>query len=206
MGKKDISRSVIAAPLSTAVLIPKAWNESDPSVFPERIPSISNIPTGSNWTEIVEPGSIMIVQQPKNHKSAIIGDIIATRLRHRGVSGVIVDGRIRDIKSCTTICDESPFQIWSAGISAVGFSIEAKPWAVNIALQIGDVWVKPGDIVVADEIDEALVVIPKEQLQAVYELLPVQKAAADGVLDLVRNGSTLSDAVKKHPDFYSNHK
>ena len=67
-------------------------------------------------------------------------------------------------------------------------------------------WVKPGDIRCADEEDGAIVVIPQQRLRAVVDLLPILKSASDGVLEDVRNGLSLPEAVQRHPDFYSNYK
>ncbi|KAK6382285.1 hypothetical protein LTS17_004172 [Exophiala oligosperma] len=194
----------IVAPVSTVVLVPKSW--SDASSFVPPLPQASNIPQGKNWTDCPPPGAVVLIQQPKEHISAILGDIMVTRLQKRGILGVVADGRIRDLKSCREVCEEGSFQAWSTGVSAAPPSLEAKPWAYDISLKVGDVTVNPGDILCADEEDGAVVVIPKAQLQAVYKLLPVLKRASDGVLADVQKGFSLPEAVQRHPDFYSNYK
>jgi hypothetical protein len=50
------------------------------------------------------------------------------------------------------------------------------------------------------------VVIPREQLEQVFALLPTLKEASDAVLAEVENGMPLFEATKRHPEFYSNHK
>ncbi|RFU25915.1 hypothetical protein B7463_g10424, partial [Scytalidium lignicola] len=188
----------IVAPISTVLLVPTS----------EYTASGSNIPKGKNWTEWSPPGTIVVAQQPKGNISALLGDIMASRLKVRGVLGAIVDGRIRDIASCTTLCAEGEgnFQIWSKGFSSAGPSLEAKPWAVDVPLQIGDISVKPGDILCADEGDIAITVVPGELLEQVFALLPVLKKASDGVIEDIKNGISLPEAVSRHPDFYSNYK
>ena len=131
---------------------------------------------------------------------------MVTRLHQRGILGVIADGRIRDVKSCTAICNKEAFQIWSKGVSAAGPSLEARPWAVDVPVQVDKTWVRPGDILCADEEDQAIVVIPQERLRAVIELLPMLKLASDGVMKDVQNGLSLPEAVQRHPEFYSNYK
>lgn len=191
--------------MSTAVLIPKSW--TDTSSFPPHLPDKSNIPAGKNWTDCPDPGTVVLVQQPKEHRSAILGDIMVTRLQKRGVLGVVADGRVRDVRSCVDVCNSAPnFQVWAKGVSAAGPSLEAKPWAVQVPLQIGDIWVTPGDILCADEEDQVIVVIPQERLHAVFELLPVLKEASDRVIEDVRQGLSIPEAVAKSPNFYSNYK
>jgi regulator of RNase E activity RraA len=181
-------------------------SSDDGSSFPENIPSESNIPKGKNWTDCPAPGTIVLAQQPKGQISALLGDIMVTRLKVRGVLGAVVDGRTRDTDSCAAICEDGDFQVWSKGFSAAGPSLEAKPWAVDVPLQVGDVCVNPGDILCADEGDRAITVIPRELLQSVYAMLPILKAASNGVLEDVKNGMSLPEAVSQHPDFYSNYK
>ena len=130
---------------------------------------------------------------------------MVTRLQHRGVLGVLADGRIRDVQSCREISRNTNFTIWSKGLSAAGPSMEAKPWAVNVSIHVAGVWAHPGDVICIDEEDEVAVVIPQQQLRPLFELLPVLKAASNGVLELVRSGKSLPEAVKQNPDFYSNY-
>lgn len=131
---------------------------------------------------------------------------MVTRLHRRGVLGAVADGRTRDVKACTEICKDGTFQVWSKGVSAAGPSLEAQPWAVDIPLKVGETWVHPGDILCADEEDQVIVVIPQERLRDVYKILPVLKEASDRVIEDVKNGLGLPEAIKRNPDFYSNYK
>jgi regulator of RNase E activity RraA len=79
----------------------------------------------------------------------------------------------------------------------------AKPWAVDIPLQIGDLQVKPGDILVADEGEMACCVIPRDKLDAVMELLPTQKEADDGFYNDIKNGMDIKSSLKRWPKHYS---
>jgi len=167
---------------------------------------VPNIPKGTNWTDRPDPGSVVLVQAPEGPLSvALIGDIMVTRLKLRGIRGVVVDGRIRDVESCAACCEDGKFQVWSHGFSAAAPSLNTVPWAVDVPLQFGSSSVKPGDILCADEGDRAVIVIPRELLHKVLELLPKLKEASDNVLEDVRNGLTLPNAIKRHPNFYSNY-
>lgn len=194
----------LVAPVSTVILVPKSW--TNPATFSALLPPVSNIDPGKNWTDMPAPDTVVLIQQPQNHISAILGDIMVTRLLKRHVAGVIADGRIRDVRSCKRVCQDTDFQLWSKGFSAAGPSLEAKPWAVNIPLVIGQIEVKPGDIICADEEDEAVVVIPQHLLEDVYKLLPILKEASDRVFKDVSDGLSLVEAVKRNPNFYSNYK
>jgi regulator of RNase E activity RraA len=145
------------------------------------IPEKSNLPKDKHWTDVPAPGSIALLQQPSGQKCAVLGDIVATRFKLRGVAGAIIDGRMRDVAGCAELCAEANFAVWSKGVSTVGTTPEAKPWAVDVPIKVGGVEVRPGDFAVLDEAERGIVVIPKEKLVEVAEVLPGLKEADDAV-------------------------
>ncbi|KAK5062913.1 hypothetical protein LTR84_004989 [Exophiala bonariae] len=199
-----MSKTRLVAPISTVLYVPKAL--PDLLKGPESVPSESNIPANMHWTECTAEGSVVLIKQPEGQICALIGDLIAARLKLRGTLGIVAAGRIRDIPSCAALCEDGSFQMWSHGFSASAPSLETVPWMVDVPLQIGKVLVNPGDIICADEGEMAIVVIPRHQLQQTFELLPKLKRASEGVSAEIENGFPLREATKRHPDFYSNYK
>lgn len=57
---------------------------------------MSNIPAGTVWSDLAEPGSVVVVQQPAGQRNAVIGGIHMLRLKQLGVRALVVDGRVRD--------------------------------------------------------------------------------------------------------------
>ena len=55
------------------------------------------MPKGSHWVDLTEPGSIIVIDQPKGQKCAAVGGIMAQRMKIRGVAGCVVGGRVRDL-------------------------------------------------------------------------------------------------------------
>jgi regulator of RNase E activity RraA len=187
----------LVAPISTLLFISKSLDLADSRVA-------SNIAKGQNWTELPRPSTVVLVQQPSpDVRVALLGDIIATRLKVRGIRGAIVDGGIRDVESCSANCNDGSFHMWSKGFSAASPTLEVLPWAVDVPLQFGALTANPGDLICADEGDCAVVLIPQNLIDQLIELLKVQKEASDAVLEEVRQGSTLTAAVLRHPNFYS---
>lgn len=85
-----------------------------------------------------------MIQQPQNQTCAVVGDILATRLQVRGVKGIVVDGRIRDLGAMQGLVDgRDGFVVWNKGTSTVGSGLEAKAWAADVPLTIGSVVVMP---------------------------------------------------------------
>ncbi|KAK3114669.1 hypothetical protein LTR53_006798 [Teratosphaeriaceae sp. CCFEE 6253] len=195
--------SRIVAPISTVLFVSK---DQQP-VFPlwTEAPWESNIPKGQHWTDCPTPGTIVVLQQPPQHTVALLGDIVATRLKIRGLLGAVIDGRARDVVACGELCRDGRFGVWSKALSSVGTSMEAKPWAVDVPLTIGGLQVRPGDVLCADEGEGVMCVIPRARMEEVVALLPTLKEADDGLLEDVQNGVDFATAVKNHPKHYTNH-
>jgi regulator of RNase E activity RraA len=88
-------------------------------------------------------------------------------------------------------------QIWAYGVSTVGVGGGSAPWALQVPLDIDGVTVTPGDIAFMDPAN-GVVVIPKDKVAQVLELLPRLTAADDKVKHDVLNGQTVYEAFKRH--------
>ncbi|KAK4498651.1 hypothetical protein PRZ48_009161 [Zasmidium cellare] len=198
----------LVAPISTVLFVPK---NIDNLPKPAHIPDQPKLPSNGHWTDAAPPGSVVIMQlwKPDGHSeivSGLLGDIVGNRYKKRGVKGAVVDGRSRDVQGVNKLGEDGGFQAWTRGLTSVGTGearntrMEAKPWAVDIPLQIGQVEVKPGDIIHADEGERVVAVIPRDLLHDVATLLPRLKNADDAVLDDVVNGADLKKAFGEQHD------
>lgn len=198
------SSNRIVAPVSTVLFVD---NDHKPSSGYDgmTVPAESNLPADQHFSDVAAPGSVVLMQQPSHQIAALLGDIVATRYKVRGVKGVFVDGRARDIVGCGALCTDGKFQCWTKSLTSPGTSLQGKPWAVDVPVKIGEVGVQPGDLLFADEAEMVCCVIPRDKLKEVMELLPVHKEADDGLLKDVQNGMGFKEAIKRWPKHYSNH-
>jgi regulator of RNase E activity RraA len=169
------------------------------------VPEQSNLSPDKHFSDAAPQGSIVVMQQPTHQVAALLGDIVATRYKVRGIKGIVTDGRTRDVVGCGELCKDGKFQCWAKAVTSPGTSLEAKPWAVDVPLKIGKVEVKPGDLLVADEGEMACCVIPRDKLEGVMGLLQKHKEADDGLLKDIQNGMDFKTAIKRWPNHYSNH-
>src|SRR5215216_5221664 len=46
--------------------------------------------------DVAEPGDVVVIDAGGSTANAVLGDIVCTKAKHRGIAGFIVDGLIRD--------------------------------------------------------------------------------------------------------------
>jgi len=183
---KSPSNEVLIAPASTVYFIAK----TDTSA---RTHPPSNIPAGTHWVDLTRPSTIVVESQPSGQTNAVLGGIMALRMRTLGARAAVVSGRIRDVDEL----QEIGLPIWARGVSTVGTAANTKAHAVNVPITVGEVTVHPGDYVFCDA-RNGVVVIPAKKVVEVLELLPRLTEADERVKEDVKLGVAVQEAFKKH--------
>ena len=130
---------------------------------------------------LAEPGDVLVVQGVANISS--MGGVSATVGKRQGEAGAIVDGAVRDIDHSREI----GYPIWSASVSPITGKWRIETMAVNDAVRIAGIEVRPGDLVIADECGVCFVPFARAaEVLAVAERLSASeakrlKALADGI-------------------------
>lgn len=91
-------------------------------------------------------GSVVVVQVMDDLGGAVVGDIIAHRLRKLGIAGVVVEGPVRDIDGL----DAFGPPIWYRDAVATGLEMAETEAEAQVELEIGSVRVAPGVPVTVD--------------------------------------------------------
>ena len=65
---------------------------------------------------VVQPGEVLVLVMPREEPVALVGDLLATQARARGVAGMLVGAAVRDVESLRTL----GLPIWSRFIRARG--------------------------------------------------------------------------------------
>jgi regulator of RNase E activity RraA len=97
----------------------------------------------------------------------------SARCHSRGVSGVLVNGSIRDFAEIKDMA----FPAFHLGTSPISSKWDQETAEFHGSVSVGGVHIKSGDIVVGDE--DGLVVIAMEQLDNVIDWLRVTQGAAE---------------------------
>lgn len=184
----------VLAPASTLMMIPKASKSfPNPAEAHQDTPE-SNLPDTRPWSDWTEKDNITVVSQPPGQACAVVGGIMAARVKHLGAQGLVVDGRVRDIVAL----NETQLPIWSKGTSIVGAGAETKFHARNVPVRVGETIVEAGDIVMIDPFENGVVAVPRGKVDELLAILPKLVDADEKVIADVEAGSSVQEAFKKY--------
>ena len=96
--------------------------------------------------DMAEPGQVIVVEQRTGIECAGWGGILSNAARGRGLSGVIVEGLVRDVDEALDI----GFPVYARGSTARTARGRIHEVATGYPIQVGDIVVSTGDWVVAD--------------------------------------------------------
>ncbi len=131
--------------------------------------------------DIAQPGDVIVVAAGGSPMNAALGDLVSTKARHRGVTGFVCDGFIRDLPAIRNLGD---FPVFARGVTPVG-PLHRGPGEINFPIAAGGIVVNPGDIVVGDL--NGVVIVPRVIAEELLERLIAQTASeADYVAAIAR--------------------
>jgi regulator of RNase E activity RraA len=121
--------------------------------------------------DVAQPGDVVVIDASSATTYSVLGDLVSTKARHRGIRGFVVDGLVRDLPGIRALAD---FPVFARGVTPIG-PLHRGPGEINYPVSVGGIVVHPGDIVVGDE--SGVVVVPRECAEEVLESLERQKEA-----------------------------
>ncbi|MET0630423.1 MAG: RraA family protein [Xanthobacteraceae bacterium] len=119
---------------------------------------------------LAQQGDVLVIQGVANLSN--MGGISAQTGKRQGEVGAIVQGGVRDIAHSRAV----GYPVWASDITPVTGKWRLETVEINGPIQIGEVRVSPGDLVVAD--DTGVCFIPRDLVLEVLEAAE-QKAKAE---------------------------
>ena len=105
-------------------------------------------------------GDVIVVDAGGFLDNAIIGELMMTRAKQRGVAGIVIWGAIRD----SAEIGAGTYPVFAAGVTHRG-PYKNGPGEINVPIMMGGTPVNPGDIIVGDA--DGLVAVPQEMAERV---------------------------------------
>jgi regulator of RNase E activity RraA len=118
---------------------------------------------------LAEPGDVLVVDGAGDLTQAVFGGLMRTTAMVRKLSGLVIDGAIRDVIEFA----EGGFACYAKGAVHRGPSREG-PGEINIPIACAGMVVHPGDLMLGDA--DGVIAIPAAQVEG---LLPLVRAVAD---------------------------
>jgi 4-hydroxy-4-methyl-2-oxoglutarate aldolase len=108
------------------------------------------------------PGDVLVLTMPVPRPVALVGDLLATQAKARGVAGLLIDGSVRDVDELVEI----GLPIWARWIRVRGAGKDV-PGTIDEPVIVGGARIAAGDTVVLDA--DGAAVIARERVEEVLE-------------------------------------
>jgi len=142
---------------------------------------------------VAQAGDAIVVDAAGETETSVWGGLMAGLCKMKGVVGAVVDGAIRD----TDEIKDLGFFIFSKAVvprsTHSPFSGRLEPIEVNVPIQCGGVLVRPGDLVLGDEI--GVVVVPLEEAAQILKKAQEQAEKEEKTREKIRQGKTVEELL-----------
>jgi 4-hydroxy-4-methyl-2-oxoglutarate aldolase len=100
----------------------------------------------------VEPGDVLVLTMPEPAPVALIGELLATQARARGVAALLVDASVRDVDELRDL----GLPVWARWVRVRG-ARKDEAGEIDVPVEVGGATIAPGDAVVLDTDGAAVV-------------------------------------------------
>ena len=108
------------------------------------------------------PGDVLVLTMPVPRPVALVGDLLATQAKARGVAGLLIDGSVRDVEELI----ELGLPIWARWIRVRGAGKDV-PGTIDEPVIVGGARIAAGDTVVLDA--DGAAVVAQDRVEEVLE-------------------------------------
>jgi 4-hydroxy-4-methyl-2-oxoglutarate aldolase len=95
--------------------------------------------------EQIQPGEVLVLSMPEPAPVALIGELLATQVKVRMATAILVDAAVRDVEELVKL----GLPIWTRSVRVKGVT-KTKVGELNIPVVVGGAMISPSDIVILD--------------------------------------------------------
>ena len=107
-----------------------------------------------------EPGEVLVLTMPEPAPVALVGELLATQAKGRGVAALLVDAAVRDVEELR----EVGLPTWARYVRVCGAE-KTVPGSIGEPVDVGGAAIRQGDVVVLDT--DGAVVVERERIEEV---------------------------------------
>ncbi len=148
--------------------------------------------TVGDYIDDVPPGGVVVLDNAGRLDCTVWGDILTTTAKQRGVAGTVIHGVCRDVAGSL----EVGYPIFSRGRFMRTGKDRVEVDGIGVTVSLGDVQVRPGDIVMGT--DDGVLVVPQEKGREVLDIATAIAEAEARIIADVKTGKPLVEARKAH--------
>jgi len=134
---------------------------------------------------LAQPGDILVIDGKGDQTAALMGTLMLSACKQRGLGGVVVDGSIRDRLEILDL----DFPVFCAGFNPAG-PTKFVPGRINHPISAGGTAIQPGDLIVGDA--DGVVVIERAKAAGLMALADKKVADEAARLEAIAQGNTAS--------------
>jgi regulator of RNase E activity RraA len=131
--------------------------------------------------DFCRPSDVLVIDAGADVTNAIVGGIMSFFAASAGFAGMVIDGAIRDVAEIR----ERSFPIYARGVNHRG-PYKDGPGEINVAVTVGGMVVRPGDLVVGDQ--DGLVAFSPAIAASLIEKAQAQRAKEEATMQAIREG------------------
>lgn len=159
--------------------------------------TVSYVPCGidkgtvGDFLDDVAPGQVVVLDNAGRTYCTVWGDIMTFYSQKRGFAGTVIDGVCRDLPRIL----ETKYPIYTRGRFMVTGKDRVEVAGVNVPVSIGNVQVRPNDIMMCD--DSGVLVVPLERAEEVLTVAKEIDEKEQQIISMLDKGMTIAEARKK---------
>ena len=128
--------------------------------------------------DIAKPGDVVVVDAGGSTLNAVLGDLVCSKAKSRGIQAFVIDGLVRDLPAM----QEVGLPVFARGVTPIG-PLHHGPGEINFPICCGGMVVNPGDLIVGDPNGVAVIRenFAEEVLQRLYTYTATMKKYVENV-------------------------
>ena len=131
--------------------------------------------------EMAVPGDVIVVDGGGDLTNALIGELMTTYARTRGVAGFVIDGAIRDLD----VIAAGDLPVYAAGVTHRG-PYKDGPGEINVPIAIAGMVIEPGDLILGDA--DGVLCVPFAAVDTVLAAARAKVEAEKKTLQAIADG------------------